>query len=675
MVMERGLGGKGDGAGAGHAAVHGVPPGAGASVVAGFPSDLPLDLPAELAPFRGHLAEDMLHWAESRARQIGMGGDEVLVAQGAVSRAEVARFTAAHLGLPLNDPLEPLPRWPVDPSALTRADLASAAARTATVVDLGGSAPVFIVAPQGRLVRRLARALRLAPELRHRLRLMAPDALRRQIVARDGAALATAAAFRLRDTEPARSAGTLHPLWSLTLLALLMGGLLLAIAAFEPALAVLVVQLLLSLVFLSWLALRLAGCCFDATEHERPLDLQDRDLPIYSILVPLYHEAASVPGLVAALARLNYPPEKLDIKLVVEADDVQTRAVIAALGLPSQMEEVAVPDIGPRTKPKALNTALALARGRYVAIFDAEDLPEPDQLRRALAAFRSGGPQVACVQARLTIDNGPVSWISGHFAAEYAAQFDVLLPVLSALELPILLGGTSNHFRRDVLERVGAWDPFNVTEDADLGIRLARAGWRTRVIGSSTFEEAPVSRKAWLGQRGRWLKGWAQTLLVHGRHPLELMRDLGWRQTLAVFVLTAGPYASALVHPFCLAILFWYLAQGLLGEPCRSGTEVLVCALTYTTFGVGYLGTALTMIIGAARRQQSLPLKLLATIPIYWLLLSWAAWRALLELVQRPHHWEKTQHAVSARGLRAGGAALKNTCEARRRPWPAVAWS
>lgn len=360
---------------------------------------------------------------------------------------------------------------------------------------------------------------------------------------------------------------------------------------------------------------------------------------------------------------------------MVEADDHETRRAIAAFGLPPHMEEVAVPDIGPRTKPKALNVALAFARGRYVAVFDAEDQPEPDQLRRALAAFRAGGRSVACVQARLCIDNGDTSWISAHFAAEYAGHFDVLLPILSALRLPILLGGTSNHFRRDVLERVGGWDPFNVTEDADLGIRLAREGWRTRMIASSTFEEAPVSRRAWIGQRSRWLKGWAQTLLVHGRDPRSLVRELGWQQSLAFFVLTAGPYAAALVHPFCLALLGWHAAAGVLGEPCGSIAEVVASALTYSTFVIGYLGTALTMVVGLRRRRMRLPPLLLPSIPIYWLLLSYAAWRALVELVRRPHHWEKTEHGISNRAPGGLASRLRSSGAVPQPPRPAAAWS
>lgn len=356
----------------------------------------------------------------------------------------------------------------------------------------------------------------------------------------------------------------------------------------------------------------------------------------------------------------------------MEADDDETRAAIAALALPPHMAEVAVAPVGPRTKPKALEAALPFVRGSIIAVYDAEDLPEPDQLRRAVAAFREGGPKVGCVQARLCIDNDRESWISAQFAAEYAGQFDVLLPVLSALGLPIPLGGTSNHFRRRVLDQVGGWDPYNVTEDADLGIRLARAGWQTRVISSSTYEEAPVTRRAWIGQRTRWLKGWAQTLLVHGRRPRALVRDIGPGGTLALMLLTAGPYAAALVHPLCLALFVADIARGVAGLPCTTVIEVVTSALTYTTLVAGYVGAAMTMIVGLGRRGMRPNWRAIGGMPFYWLLLSVAAWRAVVELIRRPYHWQKTEHGVARRGA---GEGLRSSASVPPPPRPEAAWS
>ncbi len=342
-------------------------------------------------------------------------------------------------------------------------------------------------------------------------------------------------------------------------------------------------------------------------------------------------------------------------------------ALLRRMRLPPWFEVVVAPAVGPRTKPKALNAALAFARGSYVGVYDAEDVPAPDQLHRALAAFHAAGPAVACVQARLTIENAGDSWISRHFAAEYAGQFDVLLPALAGLGLPILLGGTSNHFRRDVLEALGAWDPYNVTEDADLGVRLARAGWATAVIASGTEEEAPISIGAWMGQRTRWLKGWAQTILVHGRRPRALVRDLGWLRTLALALLTLGPFASALVHPLCLLALAADLARGMFMSPAHSALEMAVLALAFTNLGLGYGAAALACGLGLKRRGRLDVVPVLASLPIYWLLMSMAAWLALVQLLTRPHWWQKTEHGLGRR------RPLTDSASAPLRPRPAAA--
>jgi cellulose synthase/poly-beta-1,6-N-acetylglucosamine synthase-like glycosyltransferase len=262
-----------------------------------------------------------------------------------------------------------------------------------------------------------------------------------------------------------------------------------------------------SVVFIAWIALRLLGL-LAATRPPPPLPRRpDACLPAYTVIVALYREVAAVEQLIASLDALDWPPEKLDIKLVLEADDGATRAALKAMRLGLPYELVIAPDIGPRTKPKALNIALPFARGVFVTVFDAEDRPESDQLRRAFEAFLSHDERLACVQAQLTIDNTKDNWLTRMFTAEYAGLFDVLLPGLASHRLPLPLGGSSNHFRTAVLREAGGWDPYNVTEDADLGMRLARLGYVSSVIASTTYEEAPAQFSAWLKQRRRWFQG------------------------------------------------------------------------------------------------------------------------------------------------------------------------
>jgi len=263
------------------------------------------------------------------------------------------------------------------------------------------------------------------------------------------------------------------------------------------------------------------------TTAEEVAALADRSLPVYTILVPLYKETAVLPRLVEAIDQLDYPKAKLDVKLLLEEDDAETIAFARAAGLPSHFRLVIVPQGMPKGKPKACNYGLIQAQGEYVVIYDAEDLPERDQLKKALVAFSKGDDRLACVQAKLNYFNRDQNLLTCWFTTEYSMWFDLFLPGLDASGAPIPLGGTSNHFRTDMLRGIGAWDPYNVTEDADLGVRLFKRGWTTAVIDSTTYEEANSEVYNWIRQRSRWVKGYIQTYLVHMRHPLDLLRQLG----------------------------------------------------------------------------------------------------------------------------------------------------
>lgn len=341
----------------------------------------------------------------------------------------------------------------------------------------------------------------------------------------------------------------------------------------------------------------------------------------------------------------DYPREKLNVILAVEADDRETRAAIDARTSRMPITVIAVPPGIPRTKPKALNVALPFARGHFMVIYDAEDRPEPDQLRRALQAFSAGGEKLACVQGRLCIDNTADSWLARFFTAEYAGQFDVFLPGLARLKLPLPLGGTSNHFRTDALREAGGWDAFNVTEDADLGIRLARFGHRTGVIASTTYEEAPAHLGPWLRQRTRWFKGWMQTWSVHMRQPRRLLRELGLRGFLAFQLIVGGSALAALLHPlFVAGLIGAMLAEsahtGAAGAATHAGVIGAVVVL-------GYAASAFVGFVGLRRRGLTGSAWVLLLTPLHWLLLSIAAWRALFQLAVAPYVWEKTEHGLA----------------------------
>ncbi len=370
-------------------------------------------------------------------------------------------------------------------------------------------------------------------------------------------------------------------------------------------------------------------------------------LPRYSILVPLYDEAAIVPDIVSALLALDYPTDRMEVFLALEECDTATRKAVEAVDLPAHIEAVVVPDGQPRTKPRALNYVLPRTTGDIVVIYDAEDIPEPDQLRLAVAAL-AARPDLGCVQARLNVLNADENWLTRQFAIEYTALFDCILPTLEALRLPVPLGGTSNHFTRSALMDAGAWDPFNVTEDADLGIRLARNGWPVGVVRSTTWEEAPPNFTNWMKQRTRWLKGWMQTYLVHMRNPRRTARDLGLRQFAGLQVLMGGLILSALVHPWFYVVAIAELSFGPLKTFGSGAFAQTLQAVTTANLLLGYAtGVALGCIAVMERGRRNLAVCALS-MPLYWLLISFAAYRAMVQIVSSPYRWEKTRHRPRA---------------------------
>jgi cellulose synthase/poly-beta-1,6-N-acetylglucosamine synthase-like glycosyltransferase len=363
------------------------------------------------------------------------------------------------------------------------------------------------------------------------------------------------------------------------------------------------------------------------------------ELPHYSVLVPLYHEANVVPDLVAALGALEYPPHKLQIILIVEADDLETRAAVERFAAPP-FEVLAVPPSHPRTKPKATNYALHFARGEFVVIFDAEDRPEPDQLRKSVASFRGAPSDVACLQARLAPNNLGDGWLVKVFFLDFDLWFNVYLPGLERLGVPMPLGGTSNHFRTCVLRQVGAWDPFNVTEDADLGLRLAQFGYRVAMLDSTTLEEAPARLGGWIRQRSRWLKGYMQTWLVHGRNARMLVSQVGLSGFLAFQLFIGGAVLSALVNPILWAVFASSVWTGHRDFAAASIAGALGCNGVLTLLAVA----------GSRRSEHRALAPYGLTVTLYWMLISIAGYRALWHLAIKPFHWEKTAHGLSRHG-------------------------
>lgn len=505
----------------------------------------------------------------------------------------------------------------------------------------GGDAPI-LWAPAGMLPADAIRMIAGKPKLNERLRIVTPATLRQAIQSRSSAALQRLAIGGLARNFPDFCAQRVVSGWQ----GFVAGAMTMGAAIFawlDPALLSIVLHVVGSLAFLACVALRIA-----AATSAKPLTLArvpeaDPDtLPFYSVLVALRNEAHIVPELLLALGKLDWPRAKLEIKLICESDDPATLAALATHDLHPCVEVIVVPAANPRTKPKALAYALPQCRGEFVVLYDAEDRPAPLQLREAWDRFRRSGPELACLQAPLVVSRSE-KLLPSLFGFEYAALFRGLLPKLANWQALVPLGGTSNHFRREALEAVGGWDPFNVTEDADLGLRLTRCGYRIGMISHPTHEDAPADYATWLPQRTRWFKGWMQTWLVHMRNPRALWRDLGPRNFILMQILFAGMVLSALAHVFFVAAIVALCLLLAIGMPLPT-YHTAILALDILNIVGGY---AAFILLG--RRTLSPPerkgfWKISLATPLYWLALSHGAWRAAWHLIRRPHHWEKTFH-------------------------------
>lgn len=609
----------------------------------------------EIDCLRPHIDAGLLDAAQRRAASTGVGADRALIASGVVDEETYLRTFGDALGVPF-EPLDGIARaqCPIDDGRLIETAAAG-------LLPLSADDDLYlVVAPRGTAARRIMRLIEDNPERAKRFRFTSAERLNRFVLRYASKTLVMRATEQLKQTWPLLSAAPPRsPANGVTLA--IIGLLLLATIIAAPGVVLLGIEVLLTAIFLAWLGLRLvsvfagmfSGVLTGPAAGEPAPKVSDRELPVYTVIAALYREAASVDGLLFAIERLSYPPEKLDVLIAVEADDRETRAAIADRKSRVPITVITVPDAGPRTKPKALNVALPFARGTFLVVYDAEDRPEPDQLRHALHAFRCGGGDLACVQARLCIDNTADSWLARLYTAEYAGQFDVFLPGIAALRLPMPLGGSSNHFHTATLREAGGWDSYNVTEDADLGLRLARFGFRSDMIDSTTYEEAPAQLAPWLRQRTRWFKGWIQTWLVHMRQPRLLWRKLGWPGFVAFQLIVGGNALAALVHPLFLAGFIYALANG---APLWSadGVIILIFAALYgATALFGYLTSAFLCWLGLARRGLLANAWVLLLMPVHWLLLSLAAWRALYQLVVAPYEWEKTEHGLAKSSRRA----------------------
>lgn len=586
-------------------------------------------LSSDITFLRGQgIAPALLLQAEALALLEGCAASTCLMAHDLIDETTFYHLLARHLGLRLCEDA-------VRPSATTKLDRAWADG----FLELEqGSTTRWLLAPRG---PDIAVALATREQLRaagEAFALITPQRLKALLCEHFAEEIGQDASLNLQRHFPAMSNAPGSSSASATRPRTLHG--------MTFALLGLTLSVLLGMGFVIGHWLKLSACLAPKVSGADVAATNDGKLPTYTIILALYQEHRVVADLAAALEAIAYPKSRLSVIFVVEADDTSTKAALQALALPQRFSILTAPAGTPRTKPRALNVALRMVTSEFVTVYDAEDRPSPGQLRAAVARFAELDDRTACLQASLVIDNAKESWLTKLFALDYAALFDVINPLLANAGLVLPLGGTSNHFRVAALKACHGWDAWNVTEDADLGVRLARLGYSVATLASDTFEEAPISLAAWLHQRRRWQKGWMQTALVHLRFPQALLSDLAPARSLVASAWLSTMVLGPLLGPFlALACLADVASRGFFSPASPSAlllnTWILFVAVT------GGFAMLTPVLVGLWRRRLWGCMTALPLLPVYLVLISLAAWLALYDLVVAPYHWRKTTHGLT----------------------------
>ena len=609
-----------------------------------FPERL---LPIDIAFLHRYgLSHHSLKQASVKSVSSSKSAAEIMISEGHISEIDYFKCMADYLNLPFDNTELDISRC--------LGELANSTNKIEnaklTLVRGRDQSSIIYTSPDRRIMAELKKFLDKYPALKTRTVITIFSNNRRTFIARRRGSLVRSAIFFLRKNFPAHSAKPTITNEQSIIASIVATIVTFGIIFFSKT-SLFLLHIFGSIFYLMCIWVRMIAAFYSQpkmlAEQQGELRADDIELPVYSVLVALYQEENQIKDLIRSLSKLDWPKSKLEIKLICEGDDLASIDAIKAAIHGPPFELIIVPPTLPRTKPKALNFAFPLCAGRYLVLYDAEDRPHPHQLREAYSRFCSEEKNIACLQAPLVIHNAEQGWLTSLFAIEYSALFSGLLPTLAKWKTPIPLGGTSNHFRRSALEYVGAWDPYNVTEDADLGIRLSRMGFLTGTLNSPTYEEAPSNLGSWIRQRTRWFKGWLQTWLVHMRNPSKLRKDLGWYNTFIFHAVITGMIVSALTHPFfliSLASTLYYIAV----TPEVEAFYIMLTVVDISNILFGYIAfSVLAWRTLPVSGLKSLRPKLIG-VPIYWLLISAAAWRAVWHLIMRPFEWEKTTHVLTS---------------------------
>lgn len=586
---------------------------------------------------------DLVH-ALGLQRHIDAPLGEILISEGLATPEDVLAMVSRQYNIPLADltadPPDPA-LSPMLPSALCLAH------RCVPWLKIGDALLVGTTHPSDfdRLRACMGeRGRRMLPVL------VQEQQIRKHIGLLYGAELAQKAATRVPAAESCRSWDPTSPVRKPVALALLAG--LGGVVVLAPAWTLTIGILFASLTLAMSTALKLAAFVAQITRMTRGTpntshhNREAFPLPKVSVLVPLLNENEIAGKLIQRLTRLTYPKSLLEVVLVLEEGDTVTRDTIARTEMPVWISVIEVPSANNlTTKPRALNYALDFCRGSIIGVWDAEDAPEPDQIEKIVTRFQDAPANVACLQGVLDYYNAKTNWISRCFAIEYATWWRVILPGVARLGLVIPLGGTTLFFKRNILEKLCGWDAHNVTEDADLGIRLARHGYITELIPTVTFEEANCRAWPWVKQRSRWLKGFLITWLVHMRAPRALLRDLGLVRFLGVQALLLATFAQFAFAPLLWS--FWLIPLGFDHPVTLTLGAHIATALTWFFISSEVIGLAISL-VAVSRREHRHLMAYVFTLPLYFPMAALSSYKALKEMVVEPFYWDKTQHGITS---------------------------
>jgi len=595
----------------------------------------------------GLVTPKTLEFARAVKARTGARIDEVLISQGLLDPESLLIAEAEAWGiLPVD-----LPEVKFDDEIVRRQSGQTYLAENWMPLRRAADGTVYVATSRGVAPERLARIRTALGEERIRMVATTSWDIKNAVLRLFRSEIADEAANELWRQNPAMSARITFSRGQ-KVGAAILAVVLVGLAVIWPVQVAIGLLTAMSLIFLAGTSFKflvaMRGARYDVVERVSRTDVEaltDHELPRYSVLVPVFREANIVGQLIRNLGGIDYPTEKLEVLILIEEEDDETRDAVLRSDPPAHFRIVTIPPGHPQTKPRACNVGLYFATGDLLVIFDAEDTPDPDQLKKAVVAFDRGGDKTVCVQASLNYFNDTENALTRMFTLEYSYWFDYMLAGLDLGDLPIPLGGTSNHFRTSALVELGGWDPYNVTEDADLGIRASALGYRVGVINSTTMEEANTSIPNFIRQRSRWIKGYMQTTLVHARQPMAIIREIGLRRFLSFVLLIAGTPATFLgVIPFyVITAITLFLPM----EWVQPFFPLWLIWLTLLNFVIGNVIMIYLSMMGPYKRG-SFHLVLWALLnPVYWLLHSIASYKALWQLLTKPHYWEKTEHGLT----------------------------